>query len=117
MTDTYCTVCGAELIAPASISRGYCEECALALANGSVPDSDAAGVTAAEAIANVLRVFPGAKTADGTLAAWATPTSADGNAAYRAGLCIDCKTKPYSPGRPRCRECHQSWLTNRGWPQ
>lgn len=26
----------------------------------------------------------------------------------------DCKTKPYSPGRPRCRECHQSRLTNWG---
>lgn len=117
MTDTCCAVCGAELITPASIARSYCQECALVLANGSVPDSDAADVTSAEAIANVLRVFPGAPTVDGTPAACAAPTGADGNAAYRAGLCIDCKTKPYSPGRPRCRECHQARLTNRGWPQ
>lgn len=28
------------------------------------------------------------------------------NAAYRAGLCIDCLTEPHSPGRPRCEKCH-----------
>jgi len=26
--------------------------------------------------------------------------------AYRAGLCCDCSTVPYSAGRPRCGPCH-----------
>lgn len=30
--------------------------------------------------------------------------------AYRAGLCIDCRTKKYSAGRPRCSDCHQDHL-------
>lgn len=30
------------------------------------------------------------------------------NAAYRAGLCVDCRTVPYSAGRPRCDECHRA---------
>jgi hypothetical protein len=34
------------------------------------------------------------------------PTSPEGNAAYRRGLCIDCRTRRYSAGRPRCNDCH-----------
>ena len=26
--------------------------------------------------------------------------------AYRRGLCVDCRTAPYSAGRPRCKDCH-----------
>ncbi|HSS23988.1 MAG TPA: DUF3854 domain-containing protein [Mycobacterium sp.] len=33
-------------------------------------------------------------------------TNAEGNTAYRNGVCIDCKAKPASAGRPRCDECH-----------
>lgn len=36
-----------------------------------------------------------------------TPES---SAAYRAGLCVDCLTEPYSAGRPRCGDCHQHHL-------
>jgi hypothetical protein len=32
------------------------------------------------------------------------------HAAYRAGLCIDCHTVPYSAGRPRCNPCHTAHL-------
>ncbi|MGH3555488.1 MAG: DUF3631 domain-containing protein, partial [Mycobacterium sp.] len=35
-----------------------------------------------------------------------TPATVQQNAAYRAGLCIDCRTRPPSAGRPRCAECH-----------
>jgi hypothetical protein len=28
------------------------------------------------------------------------------NAAYRAGLCAECKTVKHSAGRPRCNQCH-----------
>ena len=30
--------------------------------------------------------------------------------AYRAGLCIDCKTVRYSAGRPRCNDCHATHI-------
>jgi hypothetical protein len=36
-----------------------------------------------------------------------TATSAAGNTAYRNGFCVDCHVEPYSPGRPRCDECHR----------
>jgi hypothetical protein len=39
-----------------------------------------------------------------------TPTSPEGNTAYRNGLCVDCRTAPYSPGRPRCNHCHDARL-------
>lgn len=26
--------------------------------------------------------------------------------AYRQGLCVDCRETRYSPGRPRCTDCH-----------
>jgi hypothetical protein len=38
-----------------------------------------------------------------------TPTSRASNTAYRNGLCIDCRTTRYSPGRPRCNDCHAVW--------
>ncbi|AVJ50261.1 DNA binding protein [Mycobacterium phage Mendokysei] len=31
-------------------------------------------------------------------------------AAYRAGLCVDCKAVPYSAGRTRCETCFREWL-------
>lgn len=31
---------------------------------------------------------------------------ADRNAAYRAGMCRDCREKPHAAGMPRCNECH-----------
>ncbi|AHY26962.1 DNA binding protein [Mycobacterium phage Bernal13] len=31
-------------------------------------------------------------------------------AAYRAGLCVDCKTVRYSAGRTRCDNCFRDWL-------
>ena len=46
----------------------------------------------------------------------ATPTSPDGNAAYRAGLCVDCRTRRYSAGRPRCSGCHTDYVTRIGAP-
>lgn len=36
------------------------------------------------------------------------PATAEQNAAYRAGLCIDCGTRPHSAGRPRCDQCHRA---------
>jgi hypothetical protein len=38
------------------------------------------------------------------------PTPSDGNEAYRAGLCVDCRSRCYSAGRPRCNDCHRAWL-------
>lgn len=38
-----------------------------------------------------------------------TASTAEQNAAYRAGLCIDCRTAPHSAGRPRCNACHQTY--------
>jgi tRNA(Ile2) C34 agmatinyltransferase TiaS len=35
------------------------------------------------------------------------PTKDVADARYRAGLCIDCGTRPHSAGRPRCKECHR----------
>jgi hypothetical protein len=35
--------------------------------------------------------------------------SAEQNAAYRAGLCVDCRTLKHSVGRPRCEGCHQRY--------
>lgn len=35
-----------------------------------------------------------------------TPATVQQNAAYRAGRCIDCHTRPHSAGRNRCDECH-----------
>lgn len=40
-----------------------------------------------------------------------TPQAApQANNAYINGMCVDCGTKPYSAGRPRCNECHRIWL-------
>lgn len=33
------------------------------------------------------------------------------NAAYRAGLCVQCGTNPHSPGRRRCERCQHVWRT------
>jgi Domain of unknown function (DUF3854) len=35
---------------------------------------------------------------------------ADRDAAYKAALCSDCKTKPHSAGRPRCDGCHATYV-------
>lgn len=41
-------------------------------------------------------------------------TSADArHAAYRQGLCVDCKTEPHSAGRPRCTTCHKNLIDRR----
>lgn len=32
------------------------------------------------------------------------------NAAYRAGYCADCGERPYSAGRPRCEDCHTTYI-------
>ncbi|MBU3684920.1 MAG: DUF3854 domain-containing protein [Mycobacterium sp.] len=34
------------------------------------------------------------------------------NDAYRNGKCIKCHTRPYSPGRPRCEDCHREYLSH-----
>jgi hypothetical protein len=34
--------------------------------------------------------------------------------AYRAGLCVTCKTVPHSAGRPRCEVCHQTHIARGG---
>jgi len=39
-----------------------------------------------------------------------TPTQPDGNASYASGLCVDCKAKPHSAGRPRCEGCHRTHI-------
>lgn len=39
-----------------------------------------------------------------------TPSKAERNAAYRAGLCVDCLTAPHSSGRPRCETCHTRFI-------
>jgi hypothetical protein len=38
-----------------------------------------------------------------------SPTSPEGNAAYLAGLCVDCRSSRHSAGRPRCNDCHTVW--------
>jgi hypothetical protein len=38
-----------------------------------------------------------------------TPATPEQNAAYVAGLCIDCRQRPHSAGRPRCNGCHAVW--------
>ena len=38
------------------------------------------------------------------------PGTPEEHAAYIAGLCVDCRTKKYSAGRPRCSDCHQDHL-------
>ena len=35
-----------------------------------------------------------------------TASTPERHAAYRAGLCVDCRDGPYSAGRPRCDRCH-----------
>lgn len=37
-----------------------------------------------------------------------TASTPEQHAAYRNGLCIDCKAAPYSAGRPRCNTCHDT---------
>ena len=37
-------------------------------------------------------------------------SSAESNAAYRNGMCVDCKECKHSAGRPRCDECHRIHL-------
>jgi hypothetical protein len=37
-------------------------------------------------------------------------SSAEQNAAYIAGLCIDCRAVGYSAGRPRCSNCHAAYV-------
>lgn len=44
------------------------------------------------------------------------PATPESNAAYRAGLCIDCRTVRYSAGRPRCAACHAA-LTPKPLPR
>lgn len=29
---------------------------------------------------------------------------------YRKGMCVDCGTVRYSPGRPRCNACHEKLI-------
>lgn len=41
------------------------------------------------------------------LAAAGSGVPADGDEAYRRGLCGDCKTTWHSPGRTRCNACHE----------
>lgn len=41
-------------------------------------------------------------------------TSIEGSTAYRNGLCVDSSTRPYSPGRPRCEQCHRDHLDTAG---
>lgn len=35
----------------------------------------------------------------------------DSHEAYRRGLCVDCRECPHSPGRPRCEQCHSTYVT------
>ncbi|MEY8015254.1 DUF3631 domain-containing protein [Mycobacterium servetii] len=39
-----------------------------------------------------------------------TPATPEQNAAYRSGLCIDCRERPPSAGRPRCNACHRAYV-------
>jgi hypothetical protein len=32
------------------------------------------------------------------------------NEYYRAGLCVTGCGRPYSPGRPRCNDCHRAHI-------
>lgn len=41
-----------------------------------------------------------------------TASTPEQNAAYRVGLCVDCRTAPHSAGRPRCNGCHQTYNDN-----
>jgi hypothetical protein len=42
------------------------------------------------------------------------PSRPEAHAAYRAGLCIDCRTVPHSAGRPRCNSCHAAHMPSQG---
>jgi hypothetical protein len=39
------------------------------------------------------------------------PSTAEQHQAYREGRCVDCRTAPYSAGRPRCEPCHSAAFT------
>lgn len=42
------------------------------------------------------------------------------DAAYRAGLCVDCRGRRHSAGRPRCDTCHETYwaaMVNGGRPK
>ena len=45
-------------------------------------------------------------TADAPAGVLYTPGTGEMHAAYRAGLCVDCRAVRYSAGRPRCNDCH-----------
>jgi tRNA(Ile2) C34 agmatinyltransferase TiaS len=40
------------------------------------------------------------------------PDNTAHHTAYRAGVCVDCRTAPHSAGRPRCNDCHQTYNDN-----
>lgn len=40
------------------------------------------------------------------------PDRSEANRRYISGLCVDCGEKPYSAGRPRCNECHDTYIRN-----
>lgn len=39
-----------------------------------------------------------------------TPPPLTRHEAYRQFLCVDCRVRPYSAGRPRCDTCHELHL-------
>lgn len=73
--------CGAELLNPLLNAR--CAECRWVARN--------------ERLLNEPAVEPADMTP--------RPASAESNAAYRQGRCIDCFTAGHAPGRPRCDVC------------
>ena len=47
-----------------------------------------------------------AVTKDGNRRMMPKPATPEQNAAYRAGICVDCGERSHSAGRPRCEDCH-----------
>jgi hypothetical protein len=108
-----CSGCSAALTLLRSRIRGYCEECAI---TAVMPDPTHVGVDDAWALAALRQLFPDIRIVDDEAVAddqsapadshRITPASFEANDAYRKGLCIDCRSKPHSAGRPRCYSCH-----------
>ncbi|WP_273733365.1 DNA primase family protein [Mycolicibacterium septicum] len=88
-----CTGCGARSSAENPLLNGLCTRC-----TGLAPP---VGSTQ-------YRRPNGYASANGTRSA--RQSDAASRAAYRNGLCVDCKDREHSAGRPRCEECHRAYL-------
>ena len=107
-----CRHCEQILLAPVSWERGYCERCPSTGPVMICPHCQLRTAAACtrldfciERLAEILERVP-------ITGGMILPRSNVNHDAYRKGLCCDCSTVPYSPGRPRCHSCHEAWLAS-----